>query len=163
MDDERPHSPLDDHRRRRRHPGRRARPGDVAVLRRRAPRNGSPGSSARRRPKPKKSDLAGGILARPAAIDLGRPSVLDPDDPQRREPEPALRTGRRQPDVPIVPVPGRGPRPGGDRRRRRVPAADLRDPRRVGYSWRPCRSSGCCGAGVSGSSNSSRPCPRRSS
>ena len=163
MDDERPHSPLDDHRRRRRHPGRRARPGDVAFRRdarrgaaRRAHRpeeegEAQEGGPGRRHPRPSRRDRPGPAL------------LLDADDPQRREPEPALRTGRRQPDVPILPVLVGGLAAGGHRRRRRVPAADLRAPRRGGIPGGACRSSGCCGAGASGSSSSSRPCPTRSS
>ena len=107
---------------------------------------------------------ASGILARPAAIDLGRPSFWTRIGPQRREPQPALRTGRRQLFVQTV--------HGG---RRRAGAS----PERSSASFFDCRSSSCPLAALvwvrsavpladappaaSGSGSSSKPCPRPSS
>ena len=106
-----------------------------------------------------KPDPASGILLRPPAIDLGTTGVAARDAAQPREPEHALRAGRRQPAV--QPVHGDRRRAGGDWGRWSGSSSSCRSgcSRSGRSSWGSPRSSGCCIGSGSGSRSSSTRMP----
>ena len=155
---------LDGDRRARDRPGRRAGLRDVQVVRqagraaaRRAHRRQGSGSarsrSRQRHPR----------CGPPPSTSGGRRSGLELD-PQRREPQPAVRAGRRQPHVQFVHGNGRSAwRRWGSSSDSSSSLPFYAIPLVAALLWPRSRSSGCCGGKQSGSRSSSTPCPRPSS
>ena len=143
---------------------RRARPGDVRLVRQRWPKSGSrahgrpTGHGAKKQISPAASWL------RPAAIDLGRPSFWTKLVPNAEN----LNLLYEQADVNLtfnsfMAHRGRACAWPGLVFGLVFRLPILRGAPGRGAFWPPCRSSGCSGGSRSGSSSSSTPCPKPSS